>query len=304
MIYSIDPKNVPTAELHQYMLGAVAPRPIAFVSTISPDGIPNLAPYSFFNAYSSKPPIMVFSSNRRVRDNTTKDTLFNIEQMGECVINIVNYDMAYQMALASVEYPAEVNEFAKSGLTPLKSDKVKPFRVAESPVQIECKVTQIIPLGDQGGAGNLILCEIVLIHIKAQVLDDKGRIDPYKMEQMARMGGAYYCRVVPEAILEIKQPVEKIGMGFDALPATIRHSPILSGNDLAQLASETALPTPEQMAEVADDAHLKAILSAADQDSNNGNSLLDNRQASLHKYAKELIARNQVLKAWQVLMYG
>lgn len=294
----IDPQSVPTSELHQYMLGAVAPRPIAFVSTLSPDGIANLAPYSFFNAYSSKPPIMVFSSNRRVRDNTTKDTLFNIEQTGECVINIVNYDMVYQMALASVEYAADIDEFAKSGLTPLPAQKVKPFRVAESPVQIECKVNQIIPLGDKGGAGNLILCEIVLIHIKEQVLDAKGRIDPYKMEQMARMGGSYYCRVIPDAIMEINQPVEKMGMGVDSLPQAVRLSNILSGNDLARLAAEINLPTPEQIAEtVASDLILQAILAA---DSNNSN--ITTRNDRLHSYAKQLIAQNQIAEAWRVLM--
>lgn len=242
---TINPQDTRTADLHQYMLGAIAPRPIAFVSTLSPEGVANLAPYSFFNAFSSRPPIVVFSSNRRVRDNTTKDTLANIIATKEVVINVVNYQIAYQMTLASIEYEAHISEFDKSGLTPLASTIVKPFRVKESPVQMECKVQQIISLGEEGGAGNLIVCEIVCMHLDPTILDTNNKIDPYKIDLMARMGGAYYCRVVPESIMSIIQPVEKMGIGIDKLPDYIRQSDVLTGNDLARLATVTQIPTKE-----------------------------------------------------------
>jgi flavin reductase (DIM6/NTAB) family NADH-FMN oxidoreductase RutF len=274
----IDPQNTRTADLHQYMLGAIAPRPIAFVSTVSADGIANLAPYSFFNAYSSRPPIVVFSSNRRVRDNTTKDTLANIAATGEVVINVVNYDMVYQMALASVEYEAGIDEFEKSGLTAIPADLVKPFRVKESPVQMECKVKQVIALGDEGGAGNLIICEIVRMHINPAILNENGKIDPYKIDLMARMGGAYYCRVVPEAIMTIAQPVEKIGIGVDALPDYIRLSNVLTGNDLARLATVTQIPLKQTPSDT-----------------------FATRQ-QLEQYAQQLIQQEKIDMAWQVLL--
>ena len=179
---TIDPKSIPTADFHQYLLGAVAPRPIAFVSTVDEQGHPNLAPYSFFNAFSSNPPILVFSSNRRVANNTTKDTLHNAQATGEVVVNVVSYTIVRQMAVASIEFSPEVNEFEKSGLTPIPSELVKPFRVKESPVQMECKVRQILPLGDLGGAGHLIVCEILRMHIDEQVLDENGRIDPHRID--------------------------------------------------------------------------------------------------------------------------
>jgi flavin reductase (DIM6/NTAB) family NADH-FMN oxidoreductase RutF len=274
----IDPQNTRTADLHQYMLGAIAPRPIAFVSTVSADGIANLAPYSFFNAYSSRPPIVVFSSNRRVRDNTTKDTLANIAATGEVVINVVNYDMVYQMALASVEYEAGIDEFEKSGLTAIPADLVKPFRVKESPVQMECKVKQVLALGDEGGAGNLIICEIVRMHINPAILNENGKIDPYKIDLMARMGGAYYCRVVPEAIMTIVQPVEKIGIGVDALPDYIRLSNVLTGNDLARLATVTQIPHKQTPSDA-----------------------FATRQ-QLEQYAQQLIQQEKIDMAWQVLL--
>ena len=239
---TIDPTQIPTKDLHQYILGAVSPRPIAFASTISTEGIPNLAPYSFFNAFSSNPPILIFSSNRRVANNTTKDTLKNIEDTGEVVINVVPHAIVRQMALASIEYGSEVNEFVKSGLTPLASERVKPFRVAESPVQMECIVENILPLGEGGGAGNLIICRIVLMHISESVLNEKGRIDPYKIDLMGRMGRFYYVRASGAAIEEIVQEVTSIGIGFDGLPPSLLHSKILTGNNLGQLASLTALP--------------------------------------------------------------
>lgn len=239
---SIDPTQIPTKDLHQYMLAAVAPRPIAFVSSLSAEGVPNLAPYSFFNAFSSNPPIVVFSSNRRGGNATLKDTLHNAEATGEVVINMVPYRMARQMALASIEYPPEVDEFVKTGLTPLPSEKVKPFRVAESPVQMECSVRQIIPLGEGGGAGNLILCDVVLIHIDESVLNEKGRIDPHKIDLVGRMGRMYYTRASGNSVFEMVQEYLPVGVGFDALPVHLRHSPILTGHDLGHLAALSTLP--------------------------------------------------------------
>ncbi len=291
---SINPTEIPTPDLHQYMIGAISPRPIAFVSTIDADGTPNVAPYSFFNAFSSNPPIVVFSSNRKVRGNTTKDTLKNVEETGECVINIVNYNMVYQMSLASVEYPANVSEFEKSGLTPISSDIVKPFRVKESPVQMECKVKEIIKLGTEGGAGNLILCEVVRIHIQEEILSEKGRINPYKADLVARMGRHYYCRVIPESIFELPQPVNIMGMGVDNLPQNIRLSHVLTGNNLAQLSSEVTMPTEAECDEVRTDERVINILAGNSQD----------REKQLHQYAQELLANKEVAKAWKVLLVG
>jgi flavin reductase (DIM6/NTAB) family NADH-FMN oxidoreductase RutF len=242
---TIDPGAIPTAQLHQYLVGAVAPRPIAFVSTLDAEGRPNLAPYSFFNVFSSNPPLCVFSSNRREANNTTKDTLHNIEATRECVINMVSYPIVRQMALCSINYAPDVNEFEKSGLTPLASDLVRPFRVLESPVHMECKVRDIITLGDQGGAGHLILCDIVRLHIHEAILDAKGRIDPHKIDLMGRMGAAYYVRASSDAVQTIFQDMSQIGIGFDGLPPTARHSAVLTGNDLGYLASLTAPPSPE-----------------------------------------------------------
>ena len=229
---SIDPLTTPQKDLHQFILGTVAPRPIAFVSTLDENGVPNLAPYSFFNAFSSNPPIVVFSSNRRGTDNTTKDTLHNVRETGECVINAVNYNIVRQMAVASVDFPSEVSEFEKTGLTPIPSDLVKAFRVKESPAQMECKVKDIITLGEKGGAGHLIICEVVRIHVAEEVLTDRNRIDPDKMDLMGRMGRAYYVRCSGPAIHTIVQEFTPVTIGFDALPESIRNSPVLTGNDL------------------------------------------------------------------------
>jgi flavin reductase (DIM6/NTAB) family NADH-FMN oxidoreductase RutF len=294
MFKSIDPSTLATVDLHQYMIGAISPRPIAFVSTVSPDGQANVAPYSFFNAFSSNPPIVVFSSNRKVRGNTTKDTLRNVEETGECVINIVNYDMVYMMSLASVEYPAGVDEFEKAGLTKLPSHTVAAPRVGESPVQMECKVRQIIPLGDSGGAGNLIICEVTHLHINENILSEKGRIDPYKADLVARMGRHYYCRVNGDAIFELPQPVDKIGMGVNALPEFVRRSDILTGNNLAQLASETSLPSDTDCDEVRHDPRVMNFLAGNQND----------QESHRHGYARELLRAGEVSKAWKVLMVG
>lgn len=279
---TIDPTQIPTKDLHQYILGAVAPRPIAFASTISADGAPNLAPYSFFNAFSSNPPILIFSSNRRVANNTTKDTLKNVEDTGEVVINVVSHAIVRQMALCSIEYDAGVNEFEKAGFTPLASERVRPFRVAESPVQMECRVEQILPLGEKGGAGNLIICRIELMHIDERVLNDSGRIDPHKIDLVARMGRFFYTRASGPAIFEVVQTVTAIGVGFDALPEGLRHSSILTGNDLGQIAGLTALPSREEVLGIAGNEQVKAALAQG------------NGREALHRLAKTLLEQNDL----------
>lgn len=240
---TIDPKNTPTADLHQYLLGAIAPRPICWASTVDKNGNVNLAPYSFFNVFSSNPPIAIFSSNRRVSDNTTKDTLQNIEATKEVVINVVPYSLVRQMTLSSIDFPSGVNEFEKAGLTELASEIVKAPRIAESPVQMECQVYKIEPLGKEGGAGNLIFCEVVRIHISEAILDEDKKIDPDKIDLMGRMGRAFYTRAKGDAVMKIFQPVTDIAIGFDALPKHIQSSPFLNGNEKAALASLTELPS-------------------------------------------------------------
>jgi flavin reductase (DIM6/NTAB) family NADH-FMN oxidoreductase RutF len=252
---TIVPGEIPTRELHQFLLGVVSPRPIAFVSTMNEAGQPNLAPYSFFNAFSSNPPMLVFSSNRRVTDNTTKDTLANIKATGECVVNVVNYDIVRQMTIASVEFGPEVNEFEQAGFTHLASEVVKPPRVAESPAQMECQVEQIIPLGEQGGAGHLILCRVVRLHIAESVIDEKDRIDPNKIDLMGRMGRAFYVRASGAAVFPIVQEVTKMVIGFPGLPPTVLHSHVLTGNELGRLAGLNQVPDPELVVAIAE-AHL------------------------------------------------
>lgn len=245
----INPAEMPIPKLHQYILGSVSPRPISFASTLDMDGNPNLAPFSFFTAVGSNPPMVIFSPARSGRDNTTKHTLDNVEATGEVVINIVNFPIVEQMSLASSPYPKGVNEFIKSGLTPIPSDIVKPFRVKESIVSMECKVRDVIHTGDKGGAGNIVMCEIVLMHIDDSVLDADGRMDPYKMDLVARMGGEYYARIIPESIFVLPQPKNEVGIGVDALPAFARNSHQLSGNDLGKLGSQQTAPTDEELAQ-------------------------------------------------------
>mgnify|MGYP001546730158 CR=1 FL=1 len=239
---TIIPEELKTKDLHQFLLGTVSPRPIAFASTVDEDGNANLAPYSFFNAFSSNPPIVVFSSNRRVANNTTKDTLYNVQKTGEVVINAVNYDIVRKMAVASVEFAKEINEFDKAGLTPIPADLVRPYRVKESPAHLECKVQEIVPLGEHGGAGHLIICKVLRIHIRRSVIDDNNRIDPNKMDLMGRMGRAYYVRASGDAIHTIVQSVTEIPMGYDKLPDDIKKSAILTGNQIGLIAGLKELP--------------------------------------------------------------
>lgn len=289
---SIDPKSIPVPELHQYLVGAVAPRPIAFVSTMDEEGNPNLAPYSFFNVFSSNPPTMVFSSNRRVSNNTTKDTLSNVESTREAVINVVNYSMTRQMALASIEYPSGVSEFEKTGFTPLPSEKVKPFRVGESPVQFECKVKDIITLGESGGAGHLVICEVVQLHVSEDILAENGKIDPQKIDLVGRMGRAFYTRAHGDAVFSVYQNVTKLGLGFDRLPAFIRNSVVLTGWQLAELAALQDLPSEEVIDSVKTDPKVMNILAGNAQE----------QSSHLHRYAAELIESGEAEKALAVLM--
>ncbi|HNM08820.1 MAG TPA: flavin reductase family protein [Chitinophagales bacterium] len=244
----IDPSELTIPKLHQYILGSVSPRPISFASTVDLEGRPNLAPFSFFTAVGSNPPMVVFSPARSGRDNTTKHTLDNVEATKEVVINIVNYPIVHQMSLASSPYPKGVNEFIKSGLTPIPSEKVKPYRVKESIVSMECIVRDVIHTGDKGGAGNIVMCEIVLMHIDDNILDADGRMDPFKMDLVARMGGEYYARIIPESIFVLPQPKTEVGIGIDSLPEFARNSHVLSGNDLGKLGTLQELPNEEALA--------------------------------------------------------
>jgi len=288
------PGDIKTAALHAYLLGSVGPRPICFASTVDENGTPNLSPFSFFNVFGSKPPILIFSPARRVRDNTTKHTLQNAETTKEVVINIVNYNIVQQMNLASCEYPKGVNEFEKAGFTPLPSDKVKPFRVKESPVQIECKVNQIIETGSEGGAANLIICEVLCMHINDEVLNEEGKIDPHKIDLVARMGGDYYCRASGNAVFEVQKPNLNLGIGVDALPARIRKSEVLTGNNLGILGNSTAIPVVSDMLY---DDRLSQIVRDYEQDEKA-------KVNALHVYAKELLDSGDTDKAWQVLLAG
>lgn len=286
---SIDPKEVNPVKLQGYLQGAVAPRPIALASTLDKEGNPNLSPFSFFNVFSSNPPILIFSPARRVRNNTIKHTLINVQDTREVVISVVNYDMVQQVSLASTEYGDGVNEFIKSGLTPVESDVVKPFRVAESPVQFECKVNDIIHLGDGGGAGNLVICEVVKIHINEAVLDENGAIDQHKIDLVSRMGGNWYSRA-NMGMFEVPKPLVTLGIGVDNIPDFIKESGFFSGNDLGMLGNIEALPTKEEITTFVNESfEAKAILSADDTE-------------KVYQKAKEYLSKEQVLDAWKLLL--
>ena len=272
----IIPGEISTGKLHAYMLGSIAPRPIAFASTIDKNGVPNLSPFSFFNCFGSNPPILIFSPAKRVRDNSIKHTLENVKEVPEVVINMVNYNIVQQMSLTSCEFPKGVNEFTKAGFTAVASEKVKPFCVAESPVNIECKVKDIIETGHEGGAGNLIICEIVMMHIKDGVLDAEGKIDPQKIDLVARMGADYYCRASGSAVFEVPKPNLKLGIGIDNLPEKIRNSKVLTGNDLGMLANVETIPTIDLSFQFS------------------GNNF--------HKAAQQYLLQHKLHEAWQVLL--
>lgn len=286
---SIVPGELTTQKLHGYLQSAVGPRPIAFASTVDERGNPNLSPFSFFNLFSSNPPILIFSPSRRVRDNTVKHTLLNAQATKQVVINVVNYDIVQQVSLSSTEYPAGVNEFVKSGLTPIASDLVKPFRVAESPVQFECKVNDIVALGTEGGAGNLVICEVLKMHISEDILDANGDIDQHKIDLVSRLGANWYSRS-NAGLFEVPKPLTTLGIGVDSIPGEVLKSAVFNGNDLGILGNVEALPTPEEVAIfVKNDFEVKGVLSADD-------------KLRQHQLAKEYINRGEVLSAWKVLL--
>ena len=282
---SINPKEIPTGKFHGYLLGAIAPRPIAFASTIDADGNPNLSPFSFFNVFGSNPPILIFSPARRVRDNTTKHTLNNALATKEVVINVVNYAIVQQMSLSSTEYPNDVNEFKKAGLTMLKSEEIKPFRVAESPVQFECKVNDVIFTGDEGGAGNLIVCEVVKMHINEDVLDNNGAIDQHKIDLVARAGGSYYTRA-RDGFFEIPKPISTLGIGVDNIPSEIRNSTVLTGNNLGMLGNIEQLPT----------------IATVNNFGKEHPEFIGLETAKKHTFAQDFLSKNDVESAWKVLL--
>jgi flavin reductase (DIM6/NTAB) family NADH-FMN oxidoreductase RutF len=282
-------------QLQNYLQYAIAPRPICFASTIDANGNVNLSPFSFFNMFSTNPPICIFSPARRVRDNTTKHTLENVLEVQECVINIVDYAMVQQTSLASTEYGKETNEFEKAGFTMLKSELVSPPRVAEAPVQLECLVTKVIPLGDQHGAGNLVLAEVKLIHINEAILDAEGKIDQTKIELVARLGGDWYCRVTPENLFKVAKPLTTLGIGVDLLPSAVRSSKVLTGNDLGMLGNVEKLPTDEEIDVMQGDARVKEVMDATIGDAKN-------RERELHELAHQMLDSGSVEDALKVLL--
>lgn len=291
---TLNPKDIATGKLHAYLLSAVAPRPIAFASTINEDGTPNLSPFSFYNVFSSNPPIAIFSPARRVRDNTTKHTLDNVKHIPEVVLNAVNYDMVQQMSLSSTEYPYGVNEFEKAGFTAVPSELVKPFRVKESPVQMECKVNEVIALGENGGAGNLIVCDILLVHIHESILDAQGRIDQHKIDLVARLGGDWYSRNSGNALFEVPKPLTTLGIGVDAIPGNIRNSSILSGNDLGKLGNVEHMPKD---LEIADYIQTPEFILVSEEF-----KFKQKGEKARHEAAKHFLNKNDSATAWKILL--
>lgn len=291
---SIDPKEITVQKVHQYLLGAIGPRPIAFASTKDAEGNDNLAPFSFFNVFSANPPILIFSPARSGRSNTTKDTYNNVKVNPEVVINIVNFDIVHQMSLASSPYEPGVSEFTKAGFTPLASETIGPMRVAESPVQFECKVNDVIELGDGGGAGNLIICEVTRIHIDENILDENGMIDQHKIDLVSRMGGNWYCRADKNSMFEIAKPITTCGIGYDQIPTDIRHSAILSGNDLGQLGGIEELPNETDVNEYKLLELSELFVSLEDKPAE--------LERALHARAKDLLSQNKLEEAWMTLL--
>jgi len=286
---SIDPKNISTGRLHGYLVGAVAPRPICFASTVDAKGNVNLSPFSFFNVFSANPPVMIFSPARRVRDNTSKHTLANVLETKEVVINIVDYSMVQQMSLASTEYEKGVNEFIKAGFTEVTSDVVKPPRVAEAPVQFECKVIDIIELGKEGGAGNLVICEVVKLHVNEDILDAEGKIDPDKIDTVSRMGGNWYSRA-KEGKFEVPKPLFTLGIGVDSLPESIKKSNILTGNDMGMLGNVEKIPLAEEVNDFINSSEeLKHFTASATKE-------------ETHKKAQQYLCSGNISDAWKLLL--
>ena len=274
----IDVNSISSEELYKHLTTSVAPRPIALVSTIDSNEICNLSPFSFFNVFSVKPPILIFSPVNRMKDNTKKDTLRNVIELKECVISIVNQKIAQQVSLASSNYDYKEDEFKKAGFSKLKSTHIKPFLIKESPVNFECKVNSIIPLGEEGGAGNLVVCEIIKIHIQEEIMDSKNKIDPVKLDLVSRLGGSWYGKTTSESLYEITKPISYIGIGIDSLPKEILNSKILSGSDLAMLASVDSIPKSKN---------------------NKSDSL---KTEEKHILAKKLLKGKKIVEAWEILI--
>lgn len=286
---TINPKDISTVDMQGYLQTAIGPRPIAFASTVDKNGKPNLSPFSFFNVFSANPPILVFSPARRVRDNTIKHTLINCQDTNEVVVNIVDYDMVHQMSLSSTEYPEGVNEFLKSGFTMEASLVVKPFRVKESPVQFECKINEIISLGDEGGAGNLIICEVLRLHISEDILDLQGKIIQEKLDLVSRMGGNWYSRA-NAGLFEIPKPLTTLGIGVDEIPDIIKKSSVFNGNDLGMLGNVERLPNSEEINTfVQNNIDIKGVLSSGD-------------EVNIQQKAKQLLSQTKVEDAWKLLL--
>ena len=291
----INPKEVPVPVLHSYLLGAVAPRPIAFASTIDKEGNPNLAPFSFFNVFSANPPILIFSPARSGRTGQNKHTYDNLKEVPEVVINMVNYNIVQQTSLASTEYPKGVNEFTKAGLTPIASEMIRPFRVKESPAQLECIVKQIIELGDNGGAGNLIICEVVLMHISENILDANQQIDPHKIDLVARLGGSWYSRTNEQSLFKVNKPLSNLGIGIDQIPEYIRNSNVLTGNDLGQLGNVEKLPTTLEINTYKNSGAINEVFEIYGKN-------ITQLKNQLHHIAKDLLENEKVEEAWKVLL--
>ena len=286
---TIDPKEISTGKCHQYLLGAVGPRPIAFASTIDGKGRPNLSPFSFFNVFSANPPILVFSPARRGRDNTVKHTYLNVKETKEVVINIVNFNMVQQTSLSSTEYAEGVNEFVKAGFTMLESDIVKPFRVAESPAQFECKVIDVIELGQEGGAGNLVICEVVKMHFDEAILDETGFIDQHKIDLVARMGGNWYTRAI-SGMFEVPKPLTTLGIGVESIDPEIRESKVLTGNDLGKLGNVESLPSQVEIDKfIEEDQGAASVLNSGE-------------TGKVHALAQEYLEKDAPALAWKLLL--
>lgn len=295
MTKSIDPKDISQSQLHSYLLSAVAPRPIALASTIDEKGNVNLSPFSFFNVFSSNPPILIFSPARRGRDNTTKHTYENILKVKEVVINIVNFSIVEQMSLSSTEYKQGVNEFKKAGFTPIKSSKIKSPRVGEAPVSFECIVEKVLELGTGPGAGNLIIAKVVQLHIQTKYLDKSGKLDTIKLDLVARMGGNWYTRAIKDTLFEIPKPIRTKGIGVDQLPKNIRESTVLSGNNLGRLGNSEKLPSFAYIKKTKEESEVKSIISQHKQEP-------EKLEKALHFLAKKYLEKGKTKKAFAILL--
>jgi flavin reductase (DIM6/NTAB) family NADH-FMN oxidoreductase RutF len=289
---TINLNSLSPAERQYYLQHSIAPRPICFASTIDKEGNVNLSPFSFFNLFSANPPIVVFSPSRKVRDNTTKHTLDNVLEVPEVVISIVDFDMVHQMSLSSCEFPKGTNEFIKAGFTETAATMVRPPLVKESKINMECKVIEVKPLGENGGAGNLVICEVILMHIDDSLIDANKKMDQRKLHQVARLGGDWYCVVNESNLFQVEKPNTQLGIGVDSLPESIKKSKILTGNNLGQLANVHQYPTIDPAFE---DLHLKNIFQYYSINP-------EEMERELHSYARKLLDEGNVSAAWQVLL--